>query len=69
MIFPLLLDNYKVVGSEIIFHVEKDKIFCLSRFKDTKRISCSAAVMSSLECFCVRTFGSGVGLPYSIYLL
>ena len=25
--------------------------------------------MSSLECFCVRTFGSGVGLPYSIYLL
>ena len=51
MIFPLILDNKKVVGSGIIFGVAKDQKFCPSGFKYTKRIRGSAAVMSRLECF------------------
>jgi len=51
MIFPLPLDNKKVVGYEIIFHLAKYENFLPSGFKHTKRIICSAAVMSRLECF------------------
>ena len=67
--FPPILDNSKVVGTEFLFHVEKYQNLFPSGFKYTKRIICSAAVMSSLECCCVRTLGSDVGLPYSMYLL
>jgi len=38
LIFPPLFDNYKVVGPEILFHVEKYQNFFPSGFKYTKII-------------------------------
>ena len=51
MIFSILFDNYKVVYYEVIFIVTKYHNCFPSGFMDTKRISCSATVMTRLEYF------------------
>ena len=68
MIFPILLDNLKVVGYEVIFLLAKYQNFLPSELKTPKKRSHSAAVFTRLVCLDVRTLGSGVGSLYSMFL-
>ena len=68
MIFPTLFDNYKVVGYEVIFLVEKYQNFSLSKSKTPKKRSNSAAIFTRLACVDVRMWGLGVGSLYSMFL-
>ena len=68
MIFPTLFDNYKVVGYEVIFLVEKYQNFSPSESKTPKKRSNSTAVLTRLACVDVRTWGLGVGLLYLMFL-
>ena len=68
MFFPTLFDNYKVVGYEVIFLVEKYQNFSPSESKTPKKRSNSAAIFTRLACVDVRTWGSVVGLLYLMYL-
>ena len=68
MIFSILLNNYKVLGYEIIFLVLKNQNFCPSELKTPKKRSNSAAVFTRLAYHDVRTLGSGVGSLNSMFL-
>ena len=68
MNFPLLFDNYKVLGYEVIIIVAKYQSFCPSKLKIPKKRSNSAAAFTRLAYVEMRTLGSGVGLLYSIFL-
>ena len=68
MIFPLLFDNYKVLGYEVIIIVAKYQSFCPSKLKIPKTRSNSAAAFTRLAYVEMRMLGSGVGLLYSIFL-
>ena len=61
MIFPTLFDNYKVVGYEVIFRVEKFQKFSPSELKASKKRSNSAAIFTRVAYHDVRTLGLGVG--------
>ena len=67
MIFPILLDNLKVVGYEVIFLLAKYQNFLPSELKTPKNRSNSAAVFTRLAYVDVRTLGSGIGMLYSMY--
>ena len=68
MIFSILFDNYKVVGYEFIFLVEKYQNFSPSESKTPKKRSNSAAIFTRLACVDVRMWGLGVGLLYMMFL-
>jgi len=68
MIFPILLDNLKVVGYEVIFLLAKYQNFLPSELKTPKRRSNSSAVSTRLAYVDVRTLCLGVGLLYSMSL-
>ena len=68
MIFPTLFDNYKVVGYEVIFLVEKYQNFSPSESKTPKKRSNSAAIFTRVAYHDVRTLGLGIGSLYSMFL-
>ena len=68
MSFPILFDNYKVLGYEVIIIVAKYQSFYPSKLKIPKKRSNSAAAFTRLACVEMRMLGSGVGLLYSIFL-
>jgi len=68
MSFPILFDNYKVLGYEVIIIVAKYQSFCPSKLKIPKTRSNSAAAFTRLAYVEMRTLGSGVGLLYSTFL-
>ena len=61
MIFPTLFDNYKVVGYEVIFLVEKYQNFSPSELKTSKKRNKCAVVFSRLVYVDVSTLGLGIG--------
>ena len=69
MIFSIRFDNYKVVGHEIIFLLAKVQNFWPSELKAPKKRSNNAVVFTRLAYVDVKTLGSGIGLPHSMYLL
>ena len=68
LIFATLLDNYKVVGYEVIFRVAKFQKISLSEFKTSKKRSNSAAIFTRVAYHDVRTLGLGIGSLYSMFL-
>jgi hypothetical protein len=60
MIFPLLMDHYKVVTTEVFFLLAQDWNFYPSELKDTKKRRLITAVMPRLVCLFVRMSGSDV---------
>ena len=68
LIFPTLFDNYKVVGYEVIFRVEKFQNLSPSELKSSKKRSNSAAIFTRIAYHDVRTLGLGVGSLYSMIL-
>ena len=60
MIFSILFDNYKVVGYEVTFLLERYQNFCPSELNIPKKRSNSAAVFTGLAYLDVRSLGAGV---------